>query len=123
MSEIVSSCHQAPIGPMSQLGHKRKWSPANSESGLPSGTDIQHSAYDFRFVPGAEIESDFTRTWMSCSLRGLRVRRVQVRESFACRKRSGRDTLRVVALEEHYCSWNSQSHRPRRHPPPRFSRA
>jgi hypothetical protein len=37
-------------GCMSLSGHKRKLSPANSESGLPSETDIQHSAYDFGFV-------------------------------------------------------------------------
>jgi hypothetical protein len=46
--------HSDP-GPMSALGHKWKWSPAISESGLPSGTDIQHSAYDFGFVPNPEV--------------------------------------------------------------------
>src|SRR6516164_6336246 len=71
-------------------------------SALRSEADVAEARDHGRFGPKAEIESDFARAWMSCIVRGLRVRRVQASTFFACRKRSGRDTLRVVALEEHY---------------------
>ncbi len=40
-----------------EMGHERKRSLATS--GLPSGTDVQRSAYDFGFVPEAEVTSLF----------------------------------------------------------------
>ena len=51
-SRVVSDGRTVPNF---RRGSRTEWSPATSEFGLPSGTDIRRWAYDFGFAPGADI--------------------------------------------------------------------